>query len=127
MTILELNHVAVAVTDVERSLRFYRDAIGLPVVPRPNFDFPGAWFRLGQQQELHLLGGRKDPPGDGIPRRGHFALQVSDIHGMADRLRAAGVPFQGPGLRPDGAYQIFVADPDGNAVELCANLPAPTA
>lgn len=123
MTILELNHVAVAVADVERSLRFYRDAIGLPVVPRPDFDFPGAWFRLGRHQELHLLGGRQDPAGDGTPRRGHFALLVSDIQAMAGRLRAAGVAFQGPGRRPDGAAQIFVADPDGNVVELCANLP----
>ena len=55
---------------------------------------------------------------------GHFALLVKDLAPVAARLRGAGVHFRGPGPRPDGALQIFVADPDGNVVEFCSNLPA---
>ncbi len=119
-TILELNHVALDVSDVAASVRFYRDALGLPELPRPDFPFPGAWFRIGTRQELHLIGDRGRTIGQ---RSGHFAMQVSDTAVAAERLRQAGVAFRGPNPRPDGATQIFTADPDGNVIELCANLP----
>jgi lactoylglutathione lyase len=119
-TILELNHVALDVSDVAASGRFYRDTLGLPELPRPDFPFPGAWFRIGARQELHLIGDRSRPVGE---RSGHLAMLVSDIDAAAVRLRAAGVTFRGPKPRPDGAMQIFTADPDGNVIELCANLP----
>jgi len=118
--IVELNHVALDVSDVAASGRFYRDGLGLPELPRPDFGFPGAWFRIGTRQELHLIGDRARPIGE---RAGHFAMQVSDIEAAAARLRAAGITFRGPKPRPDGAFQIFTADPDGNVIELCANLP----
>ena len=123
MTIIELNHVALFVADVERSARFYRDGLGLALLPRPDFDFPGAWFRLGAQQELHLIGGRLKGPADDSSRGGHFALQVADVPGVAAELKAKGIGFRGPGRRPDGALQIFLEDPDGHVVELCGNLP----
>ena len=56
MKVLELNHVAIHVADVERSAAFYREVLRLEPLPRPAFDYPGAWFRLGARQELHLLG-----------------------------------------------------------------------
>ena len=123
MTILELNHVALFVADVERSARFYRESLGLPVLPRPDFDFPGAWFRLGAVQELHLIGGRLKGPVDEQSRSGHFAMQVADVAATAAELKAKGVVFRGPGRRPDGALQIFLEDPDGHLVEFCGQLP----
>lgn len=119
-TILELNHVALNVGDVEACGRFYGEVLGLPSLRRPAFPFPGAWFRLGALQELHLIGGRTEE--DSI-RSGHFAMLASDLDAVATRLQAAGVEFRGPKPRPDGARQIFTADPDGNVVELCDNLP----
>jgi catechol 2,3-dioxygenase-like lactoylglutathione lyase family enzyme len=47
MKTLQLNHVAIHVADVERSVHFYRDVLQLEPLPRPAFKFPGAWFRLG--------------------------------------------------------------------------------
>lgn len=119
-TITELNHVALDVSDVAASERFFGDVLGLSALPRPAFSFPGAWFRIGAEQELHLIGDRAE---DGSSRTGHFALLVSNLDAVATRLRAAGVEFRGPKARPDGARQIFTADPDGNVVELCDNLP----
>lgn len=118
-TIRELNHVALDVSDVAASVRFYRDVLGLPELPRPDFGFPGAWFRVGVTQELHLIGHRDRAVGQ---RAGHFALLVSDIDGAAARLRAAGTEFRGPKPRPDGVKQIFLPDPDGNMIELCEKL-----
>ena len=100
--------------------QFYAEVLVLPSLPRPAFPFPGAWFRIGAQQELHLIGERTE---DGSITRGHFALLVSDLDAVATRLKTAGVEFRGPKARPDGARQIFTADPDGNVIELCDNLP----
>ena len=119
-SIIELNHVALDVADVPASEQFYGEVLGLPILPRPDFNFPGALFRLGVTQELHLIGNRDRPI---VQRSGHFALLVSDIEAAAERLRIAGVEFRGPKPRPDGALQIFTSDPDGNTIELCANLP----
>ena len=52
---MKIQHVGLVVSDLERSRRFYADALGLEEVPRPaNFVFDGAWFRFGGT-ELHLL------------------------------------------------------------------------
>ncbi len=119
-TILELNHVALNVVDVAECAQFYGEVLGLPSLERPAFGFPGAWFRIGGQQELHLIGGDVN---NEHPRRGHFAMQVTDLDAVATRLQSAGIEFRGPKARPDGARQIFTTDPDGNVVELCDNLP----
>jgi catechol 2,3-dioxygenase-like lactoylglutathione lyase family enzyme len=123
MQITELNHVALFVSSVEASARFYGESLGLPVIPRPAFSFPGAWFRLGAQQELHLIGGRLNAPVNEGSRAGHFAMQVRDIEATAKYLRGKGVGFRGPAPRPDGALQIFLEDPDGHLVEFCSAVP----
>lgn len=118
MQIVELNHVALFVLDVEHSCEFYLRALKLSPLPRPAFDFPGAWFRLGATQELHLIGGRREPSISG-KRSNHFALRVDDVAAWHQHLIQVGAEFLPPKQRPDGAWQIFVTDPDGHMVELC--------
>ena len=119
MKIVELNHVALHVADVEASVAFYRDTLGLPPLDRPAFSFPGAWFALGPGgQQLHLIGGRGEPV-HSHNRGNHFALAVDSIEAAEAHLRECGVEMFGPKQRPDGAWQIFVRDPDGHYVELC--------
>lgn len=117
MKILELNHVAIHVRDVARSCEFYSHVLRLETMPRPAFDFPGAWFRLGTQQELHLIG-RPNELIETRSRNNHFALQVDDINAWEAHLEKLGVTFRPPKPRPDGAMQIFVTDPDGHYIEL---------
>ena len=116
--IIELNHVAIAVSDVDASNRFYRDVLKLEMLPRPAFDFPGSWFRLGTVQELHLIGEREDPKVTRDQQSGHFALKVQDIMTVDKHLKSVGAVYKGPVTRPDGAKQIFIQDPDGNWIEL---------
>jgi catechol 2,3-dioxygenase-like lactoylglutathione lyase family enzyme len=118
MKVSQLNHVAVHVADVERSRRFYQEKLGLEPIPRPAFTFPGFWFRLGADQELHLIGDRHDPV-HSHPRGTHFALRVSDIAAAHTVLNERGVEHSAPRQRPDGAWQVFLTDPDGHYVELC--------
>jgi len=117
MTILELNHVALHVEDLERSSEFYRRVLRLERMPRPAFTFPGAWFRLGANQELHLIGGRGDA-GASCRRSNHFALRVDDLGAWEEHLRSVRAEFQPRKQRPDGAWQVFLQDPDGHFIEL---------
>jgi len=55
LSITQIDHVSVIITDCERSRRFYREVLGLREIPKPkSFDFVALWFELGNQQ-LHLL------------------------------------------------------------------------
>lgn len=117
MKTLQLNHVALHVADVQASCRFYGEVLKLAPLPRPAFSFPGAWFRLGVDQELHLIGDRNQPVHSNN-RGNHFALMVDDIQAWHRHLEALAIPFAPPKPRPDGALQIFLTDPDGHVIEL---------
>jgi catechol 2,3-dioxygenase-like lactoylglutathione lyase family enzyme len=124
---MRIQHVGLVVSDVERSRRFYRDALGLEEVPRPpNFTFAGAWFRFGEH-ELHLLAEAHTTGGAGQPNAGagaaqglthHLAFEVDDLDAARTRLADAGVALTGgPMPRGDGVTQVFFLDPDGYVLE----------
>ena len=118
MKTTQLNHVALHVADVERSSAFYRDVLKLEPMSRPAFAFPGAWFRIGPDQELHLIGERKQEV-ISHNRGNHFALLVDDFDAWERYLTDRQVKFAPRRTRPDGALQLYVIDPDGHYVELC--------
>ena len=115
---LELNHVAIHVQDIEKSKEFYRNVLALDEITRPDFPFPGAWFRLGIQQELHLIGER-DTPVVSATRGNHFALLIDNMDEWEACFKELGVEYLPRRTRPDGAFQIYVSDPDGHTIELC--------
>ena len=117
MTHYELNHVALHVTDVDKSEKFYMEILKLEPMERPAFDFPGAWFRLGDFQELHLIGGR-DADVHSRPRSNHFALRADNLDEWEAHFSSIGQEYVPRRTRPDGAFQIYVADPDGHHIEL---------
>ncbi len=116
LTVLELNHVTLYVRDLEASGYFYGEVLGLPALPRPDFEFAGAWFALGSQQ-LHL---NVDTQNQDKERHSlHVAFLVQDASAAAQALQERGVTLQrGPSLRPDGAVQVFLHDPDGYLLEI---------
>lgn len=54
LNIESIHHVSLPVTDFELSQQFYHEVLGLAEINRPPFDFPGAWYQLGDHQ-LHLI------------------------------------------------------------------------
>jgi len=118
LIIQRLDHAAIPVTDLARSVAFYRDVLLLTEMDRPDFGFPGAWFRLGDDQELHLIA-RGNWLGGESPKERHLSLRVEDIESAREHLARAGWPFDLPKRRPDDAWQIFLDDPDGHTIELC--------
>lgn len=119
----ELNHVAIHVRDIDASMRFYGETLGLPLLARPGFNFPGAWYALGSQ-ELHLIEEKTLPESERLHH--HFALLVDDTYEARKELEAKGVTaFLSHGLRPDGAVQLFFFDPDGYRIEMYTTVSAP--
>lgn len=118
LIVRQLNHVALHVADVERSVQFYGEVLGLPAMQRPAFNFPGAWFRIGVDQELHLIGDR-DRPVHSHHRGNHLALRVDSLEPWEAQLDRHGATRTERRERPDGALQTFVQDPDGHWIELC--------
>ena len=110
-----IDHVAVIVTDLERSKAFYGGVLQLKEVPRPeSFDFPGAWYEIGPTY-LHLLG---KPQADSSSPR-HFCLWVSDLRAAAKQAQAHGTRVEWKtNHKIPGIDRFFIHDPDGNRIEV---------
>ena len=109
---LGLAHLLLQCRDLEAARRFYVDVLGLSVRSTKPLD-DGRPF-VGTHEGLGLTEGG---PGDGR-QVDHIALRVQDVAALAERCARAHVPIVKP-LGP-GIYgrTIYVADPDGNTVEL---------
>jgi len=117
--LVDIHHVSLNVSDVERALGFYRDVLGMTELPRPDFPFGGAWLDAGGGRQVHLI--HADVPPD-VGQ--HVAFRVESIDRTIEAMRVAGVkarpvsPVGGTGI-----LQTFVSDPDGNRIEF-TQLPA---
>ncbi|HKB05048.1 MAG TPA: VOC family protein [Gemmataceae bacterium] len=113
LSVTQIDHVSVLVTDLGRSRYFYRDVLGLREIAKPRtFDFKVLWFDLGNQQ-LHLL--QKPAPDTRSPR--HFALRVTDVPAARAHFRRHGIDIQETTPIPK-CDRFFVSDPDGNRIEI---------
>jgi catechol 2,3-dioxygenase-like lactoylglutathione lyase family enzyme len=118
-----LSELILRVRDVERSVNFYRDVVGLAVerVPSPNW----AWLWTGEPGSLPRLGLTSRPLSFGAAHCGgpaHFAIAVAReaIPAEKARLEALGVEVEGPVTFDNWrAESIYFSDPDDHRVELC--------
>ncbi len=119
-------HTMLRVRDLDASIRFYCDLLGMKLLRRK--DYPGGEFTLafvgfGDESDHTVLEltwnwGRTDYQlGDAF---GHIALGVDDIHATCERLRAAGAKItREPGPMKHGTTVIaFLEDPNGYKIEL---------
>ena len=113
-------HTMVRVTDVDASLKFYCDALGLEVVSRK--DFPQGKFTLiflgapgDDGGEVELTHNWEEADYGGGRNFGHLAYQVDDIYETCQRLMESGVTINRP---PRDGHMAFVRTPDNISVEL---------
>lgn len=118
LTIKAFNHVALQISDIEKSRYFYAQILDLEEISAPAFEYPVLWFDLGNGRELHLIGRKPEAAFTPI-RSNHFALEVSDIHLAEKILKENGANCLPIKSRPDGILQLFLTDPNGNFIELC--------
>lgn len=133
MEVQSIHHVSLTASDLERSRRFYREVLGLEEIPRPDFDFRGAWFKLGPLQQLHLIvhegatfRGQKGLDGRDL----HFAVRVRSYRRALEELHAHGFHVDGDPMSslrmrvtPNAITkfpQIHILDPDRHVIEINA-------
>jgi len=118
---LRIGHVHLKVADLERSLGFWRDVIGLHVMQR----IPQAVFLSADGYHHHIAINTWDSEGGAPPAPGstglfHVALLYPSrraLAGVLRRLMEAGVTLQG--ASDHGVSEsLYLSDPDGNGVEL---------
>jgi catechol 2,3-dioxygenase-like lactoylglutathione lyase family enzyme len=150
MKLTSVFHTGFTVSDIERSIAFYRDALGMQLVHRQEgtapylatvTGFPGVRLQIAflkispdDPHVLELLQYVSHPaePTDRAtnrPGNGHLCFKVDDIHAGYRTLCAKGIPVISPpalitaGVN-EGAYAVYLRDPDGFTIELYQ--PAPT-
>lgn len=130
MGLIAFDHVTLIVASVEASRKFYVELLGMSEAIRPAFDFPGAWFQIGNTMiHITLSDENSGLAGWGNrevvrPSRGHhLAYSTADFDEALRLIQLKHVPVAaGPQTRPDGARQIYITDPDGHLIEICEGL-----
>jgi catechol 2,3-dioxygenase-like lactoylglutathione lyase family enzyme len=129
MVELRLHHVAVIVTDLDRSVAFYQRLFGLAPIARPPFTILGRWLGVGELQ-IHLAvypkGSFRTRPVDNDDW--HFAFNTDDFDGFVDQAKTMGFREEAPPDDPmrmllkrqglAGFPQVFLTDPDRNIIEV---------
>lgn len=131
---MRLLHTMIRVGDLDRSLKFYLDVLGMKLLRRrdypdgadPQKGFTLAFVGYGDESDSSVIeltynwGVETYELGNAF---GHLAIGVDDVYAAAERIRAAGGKIvREPGPMKGGSTVLaFVEDPDGYRIEL---LPA---
>ena len=125
INVTNVGHVVLKVRDLERSVRFYRDVLGLKEVARGTFDRPMAFFSATGENH-HDIGLFEVGPDAAPPEKNHVGLYhvALRIGHSLEALRGAKAHLEANGveelrLRDHTVSQsIYLKDPDGNGLEL---------
>ena len=130
MSIISVDHIAITVSDMERSLGLYRDLLGFEVMGQmllKEGSFKIVYLQAGDARiELFEFADKGSPVETGVPDEvlgfKHIGLTVEDVDEVASNLKAAGVHFTvDPKMASSGGIRLaFFHDPDGNLLELTA-------
>ena len=126
--ITEMDHIVLRVKDVETSLKFYTETLGLKPERIEEWRagkirFPSA--RINADTIIDLFASDQEPiDKDGVKNQDHYCMVIekTDMEELKSKFEAMGVGIQaGPGQRwgshGDGT-SLYVYDPDDNVVEL---------
>jgi lactoylglutathione lyase len=116
------NHVALMVTNADKSADFYIKWFHLDTIKNPFPGRPIRWLSLGEGNALHLIQGTKAEAT--VLANNHLAFSVASLDDFIALLKKNNVPYgDGNGkqgtfaTRSDGVRQVYFRDPDGYEVE----------
>jgi len=124
---VDIGHVHLKVSDIDRALGFYRDVLGFDVTQRAGdqvvFLSAGGYHHHLALNTWESRGGLPPPPGTtGLY---HVAIRYPDRATLGDALRRvveAGIPISG--ATDHGVSEaVYLSDPDGNGIELYRDRP----
>jgi catechol 2,3-dioxygenase-like lactoylglutathione lyase family enzyme len=120
MSVGVLDHFNIRTRQLDDTVRFYEDVMGLEKGPRPNFAFPGAWMYSEGRAVVHIVDISKtdepQKPDSGVVH--HVAFVSRGFDGMKQRLQSQKFPFDARQVPGGELWQIFVNDPNGVMIEL---------
>jgi len=124
---VKLAYLRVFVSDWPRALKFYSEAVGLPIL-FANQEAGWAQLDTGEcQLALERAASPEEGEEDLVGRFVGASLAVEDVHATYERLRSRGVEFVGPPEpQPWGGVLAHFRDPDGNVLTLLGSSEAAT-
>jgi catechol 2,3-dioxygenase-like lactoylglutathione lyase family enzyme len=115
---VHLHHVNILAKDLDATIAFYVEAIGLSKGDRPPFGFPGAWLYDGARPAIHL-NHVAEAPAAATAAVDHVAFAYDALDEALARLDRLNLTYSRPRLVPGTAIrQCFTKDPNGVTVEL---------
>ena len=124
-----LDHIALLVRDLDASLRFLTETIGLTEIANPMGGRDIRWIEIGDGRRFHVQAG--DISRVHVEKQTHFALTAADFDATLARLRRDGIAFSdmkgtagAVNTRPDGMRAIFLQDPNGYWFEINSGNPS---
>ena len=127
MQVTGLFHVAIKTNDLDATVKFYTEVLGMKLVHRPDFGFPGAWIAAGDSIPIiHIYAGGPALGVDGKAPMGtaaidHLSISAHGFHEFRERFRAAGLDWREFLVPGTSLWQLFVYDPSGVQLELTFN------
>jgi catechol 2,3-dioxygenase-like lactoylglutathione lyase family enzyme len=135
MPLGKLAHYSIRTKDLEASVKFYTEVMGLFRGYRPDFAFNGAWlYRGGDEAEYGLVHIISDTPEDAAALSGylgdrassevgggaldHIAFLATNWPAMRQHIQALGVTYREREVPTMGLHQVFLDDPSGVTIEL---------
>ena len=126
----DLNHYMIRVKNIDRTRDFYRDALALTQMERPNFPFPGYW--LGRDDKIWVHMAQDGVPNAELFYRGSKPNAARDNSGVVDhiafgaanpdefraRFEQMKCDWWARSFPESKLFQMFVRDPDGLSIEL---------
>jgi catechol 2,3-dioxygenase-like lactoylglutathione lyase family enzyme len=123
MQVTGLFHVAIKTNDLDATVKFYTEVLGMKLVHRPDFGFPGAWIAAGDDVPIiHIYAGGpalldgKTPYGTAA--LDHVSLTIKGWDECLERVKRLGYDWRAAIVPGTSLWQIFVHDPSGVMMEL---------
>ncbi len=122
----QLFHTAIKTADLDATVRFYTEVLGMIVADRPPIGFPGAWLKpaqAGADAIIHLYAGDAAKEADGTVQTGsgaidHVSVVCQGYSAFKVQLEKFDLPYRENLVPATPLWQLFVYDPNGIQLEL---------
>ncbi|MEJ7808121.1 MAG: VOC family protein [Telluria sp.] len=122
----KLFHIAIKTDDLDATVRFYTEVLGLIVAERPPISFPGAWLKpaqAGADAIFHLYAKEAAQEADGSVQRGsaaidHVSVVCQGYSSFKERFEKFALDYRENLVPETPLWQLFVYDPNGIQLEL---------
>jgi catechol 2,3-dioxygenase-like lactoylglutathione lyase family enzyme len=131
MPLTHLEHFLIQTEDLDGTVDWYVDVLGMEEGPHPDFKMPVRWLYLGEEPVLHLTVGGENvsenrkkylgqqstaTKGSGVVD--HVAFRATGLTEMMNRLDDKGIEYTKRQVDDQGLFQLFLIDPNEVKVEL---------